>query len=550
MHALALFAAIVPLMAALLLFAPAKAREMALGESMTTRASFEDTACWFPTKSTSGIRCGYLSVPEDWQDPTARQIQLSVVILPGAAAMADQPPLVFLTGGPGQRIGNRQAEDLAYWDYYREVTSWLAGRELVLMAQRGTDETGSNLFCAPLGDPKVYLGASDTAETVTDASETIGAAYTACAEELQDAGFDLGAYNTPNSAHDYEALRVALGYPAWDVYGISYGTRLAMTMMRHHRDGLRSVVLDSVYPPDLADQLLDLSGFNRALEMLTAACAAEPTCAAAYGDLRTKVADVVARLEDTPVTIAIPDAFQTQVLHVRLTSDLFLSMLYFKLYWANDIPSVPRAIAAAHSKDYETMARLLGTDYVFDEDYEGSAHGLQITLTCNDDAAHLPATFYDDQMRDYPLTAPLTRKSVALSPCATWPYEAVDPVEKTPVVSDVPVLLLAGKWDPTTPPAYAEASARTLSNSHTVYAPAVAHGVSGSSQCADDIIAAFYRDPTATPQDCLDPNAALDFSVKDPGTEPETPMPADADPDATKGITTEIDYDLSPATPR
>jgi pimeloyl-ACP methyl ester carboxylesterase len=41
----------------------------------------------------------------------------------------------------------------------------------------------------------------------------------------------------------------ALGYQTYNLYGISYGTKLALETMRVAPDGIRSVVIDGVAPP-------------------------------------------------------------------------------------------------------------------------------------------------------------------------------------------------------------------------------------------------------------------------------------------------------------
>ena len=60
----------------------------------------------------------------------------------------------------------------------------------------------------------------------------------ACIAELEAQGVDRYAYNTAASAADLIDLRRALGYRTWDVYGVSYGARLAQEAMA--RDGGRS----------------------------------------------------------------------------------------------------------------------------------------------------------------------------------------------------------------------------------------------------------------------------------------------------------------------
>ena len=84
------------------------------------------------------------------------------------------------------------------------------------------------------------------------AREQYGPIADACVQQLTATGVDLSQYTTSASANDAVALVKALGYDDYNLYGISYGTRLALEVMRNHPEsGLRSVVLDSTYPPEI-----------------------------------------------------------------------------------------------------------------------------------------------------------------------------------------------------------------------------------------------------------------------------------------------------------
>jgi pimeloyl-ACP methyl ester carboxylesterase len=71
-----------------------------------------------------------------------------------------------------------------------------------------------------------------------------------CRDRLIQEGIDLSAYNSAASAADVNDLRIALGYDQVNLYGVSYGSRLALTVMRDYPGILRSVILDSTYPPE------------------------------------------------------------------------------------------------------------------------------------------------------------------------------------------------------------------------------------------------------------------------------------------------------------
>jgi pimeloyl-ACP methyl ester carboxylesterase len=95
--------------------------------------------------------------------------------------------------------------------------------------------------------------------------------------------------------------------------------------------------------------------------------------------------------------------------------------------------------------------------------------------------------------------------------CDAWPSRPSAPIENAPVASEVPTLILSGRNDPITPPAFAEASGSTLPNSTVVVLPGVAHGALLSTRtCPYDITWAFLRDPHARP------DTACTAEMKDP----------------------------------
>jgi pimeloyl-ACP methyl ester carboxylesterase len=122
-------------------------------------------------------------------------------------------------------------------------------------------------------------------------------------------GVDLASYDTAENASDIADLRTAMGIKEWDVYGVSYGSDLALTLLRDHPEGLRSVVVDSVVPPNL-DNIMDefWPGAAIGYKAVFDACAAQAACAAAYPDLADEFTATVNRFAKEPVTVAAQDA--------------------------------------------------------------------------------------------------------------------------------------------------------------------------------------------------------------------------------------------------
>ena len=96
--------------------------------------------------------------------------------------------------------------------------------------------------------------------------------------------------------------------------------------------------------------------------------------------------------------------------------------------------------------------------------------------------------------------------------CAAWQAGAADPVENQAVVSDIPTLVLSGRYDPVTPPDSGRLAAETLTNSFFYEFPYLAHGAMRSDRCALQIGLQFLDDPTTEPDTlCLDQLPSPDF---------------------------------------
>src|SRR5579885_1781739 len=172
---------------------------------------------------------------------------------------------------------------------------FVGNRDLILVDQRGTGLSQPQLAC-----PEISRAGWQALDRHLSDPATVHLEYgalRACRARLVKAGIDLSAYNTVENAADIAALRTALGYKEVDLYGGSYGSTLALQVMRDHPQGIRSVVMDAVADP-LFDVYNDFipSTWN-ALQRVFKECAAVPSCNTAHPHLRQTFMRAVARLQ-------------------------------------------------------------------------------------------------------------------------------------------------------------------------------------------------------------------------------------------------------------
>ncbi|MEO8084606.1 MAG: alpha/beta hydrolase, partial [Ardenticatenales bacterium] len=471
--------------------------------------------------------CGDVTVPLHHADPRGPTITLAVAVVhrsagasdgAGGAATSsianarDAAPLILLQGGPGASTID------AFFDLALAAPtdrSGLAGireqRDLVLLDQRGTRYGQPALMCPELVDltrktieldldPDVYFALEDDA--VAD-----------CRDALDGQGIDIAAFNSLENAADIPSVAQALGYDRFSVYGVSYGSLLALHLMRQQPPGLESVVLDGVVPPPIDFNQEAPASLNGSLSALFDACAAAPDCKAAYPNLEATLRDTLDRLDDHPARVPVIDPATGIRYRALVDGRSLLDAVHQLLYGGPDLPIVPRMIDAAARGNDGALGEIMGS-YAFDDSL---AEGMYMSTVCSEDGDINPDAVPLDRIRPWLADRLSGDADDILAGCDIWDVPALPAPIDAPVVSDVPTLLMSGRFDPITPPAFAEATARTLSHAQRVVFPAGGHGALGD-PCSNALVAAFLADPTAK----LDTACAADPAAPDFRTPADT----------------------------
>jgi hypothetical protein len=142
-----------------------------------------------------------------------------------------------------------QASPLTVYADHQGRTPYAPSRDVILVDQRGTGRSEPDL-CADLDGAFLDAAVAVATDATDDALAKRLAAYSSCRAEAAARGFDLKDLGTSVTVADFEWVRRALGVERWNVYGESYGTTVAMTLVALNPDTVRSAVLDSIYPPD------------------------------------------------------------------------------------------------------------------------------------------------------------------------------------------------------------------------------------------------------------------------------------------------------------
>ena len=477
---------------------------LAQGNSLLPR--FEAAPCpkLEGAEALADATCGYLVVPENRSRPHGRTIRLMVAKYPARSPEKRPDPVVYLAGGPGD-IAPLEVNGLIAADFIRD-------RDIVVMSQRGTMFSEPTLTCASIDNfARVALGLRFYSEATKRAHL---AATEDCHRKLAATGADLTAYNSTESAADFADLRKVLGHAVWNVYGTSYGSYLAQTIMRDHPEGIRSVVLDSVLPTTYsvpANWWNARAGFNNLFE----ACAADAACNAAHPRLQETFTRLVKKLEAEPLTTTVGDPATGKDIEVMLDGGALVDWLRNQNYAVPLLRAAPNRIdgladgrpasIAAIAQDRAGRAPPPGPNV------PALSYGLAYGVSCREDYPFATpdelAAAGREAFPDYP--ASMQREGVGSwayvnEDCrVVWKVPAAPEAMRQPVASAIPTLLISGSFDTLTSLAGAKAAAVRLSSATIISIPGIGHFVSPNSPCAQRVIVSFLADPAAPDTSCV-----------------------------------------------
>src|SRR5690348_5307764 len=404
--------------------------------------------------ATTAAFCAPFRVPENWDHPDGRQIELKLAIVRSDAELAERDLVVMLAGGPGQ------AATEVYPRAAAGFSSLLKHRNLVLLDQRGT---GSSHPLSCKESPTDF----DTAAVSEIDLDKVRALTRDCVAEITK-NADPAQYTTTAAVRDLEALREALGAPEFDLVGVSYGTRVAQQYLARYPDGVRSIVLDSAVPNDLVLGSEFAQNLDDALKKQFAGCTQTPACAKAFGDPYAKLYQLRDALAAKPVDIELrhPRTFNTE--KKPLTALTLAALVRMFAYSAETSALLPLAIERALGGDYAPL--VAQSEILSDELADLKGNGMQLSVICAEDADLLAPRPEDEHLI---LGDALER--VLLAQCAIWPRGSRPADFHKTVRSDKPVLVLGGELDPVTPPRYGEAIVKGLPNSRLLIAKGQGH---------------------------------------------------------------------------
>ena len=472
-----------------------------LATSAAGAQSLELTDCRIsagPGASSMAARCGTMTRPLDPTGVVPGEIELRVAVVPALNLTPEPDPLVPIAGGPGQ--GSVQFYTAYYWAF-EDVRR---NRDILLIDQRGTGESAT-MDCEFDDD---ILEGEYSVEVTVEYTER-------CLEQLPH---DPRFFTTSVAVTDMEAVRDALGYPALNLYGVSYGTRVAQHFARRYPDSTRTVVIDGVVPPQLSLGPEIATESQKAVDNILARCAEDDACNERFPGVAADFERVVAELRAAPVTIDVPNPSTGRPENLKFGEGELAGAIRLLAYHPNSIALMPLLIHEAGKGNYVPLGSQFMMTMIAMAD--AMSLGMHNSVMCTEDVP-----FYDKSSIDYDGLAASYMGTFQLDAleaiCSVWPAGPVDDEFKVPLATDLPVLLLSGDADPITPPRYADLAAVDLENATHLIGKHQGHGQI-SVGCTPQLVADFIdaADGSGLDATCLERSFVMPFFLDFSGPNP------------------------------
>jgi pimeloyl-ACP methyl ester carboxylesterase len=441
-------------------------------------------------------RCGTLRVPLDREHPKEGSVDLKVAVVAALNRRSTAAPLFLLAGGPGQSA----------MQVYVSLNAVFArinrNHAIVLLDQRGTGYSSLQSCAYP--------------EDWQEPADPLPALRTATLECLAKLGPQVRFYTTGVAVRDLDDIRRILGYEQIELYGSSYGTRVAELYMRRYPSHLRAVILDGVTYPRQAIGLETPQDGERALNLIVARCLQTPDCAATYPQLQDDLTNLLREYGPQKRQVTIDDPNSGLPLEIEFNRRILNAALRLLSYSSVQASLLPALIhGAVHGKLRPLAAQaVMNTRRITDQ----LANGMQYSVICSEDEPYFTAVDRAALAKTYQGTDMIDALHEI---CGLWPRGPVDADLHAPLHSDVPTLLLSGEADPVTPPIDAERAAEGLTQHRHLILKGEGHGQL-STGCMPTLAADFLDDPVPDRLDatCLDRHTPEPFFLSMTGPAP------------------------------
>ncbi|MCB9321381.1 MAG: alpha/beta fold hydrolase [Lewinellaceae bacterium] len=398
-------------------------------EPTQVKTLWKRISCPFDSsKAQLPVICGRLKVPENYNAPEGRSIEIAFMVIKAHKNSDPENPVLFLSGGPGMP-SLYFAETLVTSPLIHDV---VVDRDWVFFDQRGTGRSIPQLYCP------------DDQDNPFDLEK--------CRDNLIEQGIDLSQYNSANSANDMEELRKALCMNQWNLWGISYGSRLAFTMARYYPSSVRAIIHDGPALPEGQELIDDAIGLDVALNKLFTKCAVDSACSSKFPQLRSRFTETLVRLREQPLLVGEQSYNDSKLIY------FIRNWLYPRGYstYEQRIQNLLILMDAAARGDgqlmFETQQKMRkeeGLDKVrpLEPIYAQQSLGQNLSVYCNESKPFESKCEYDKAIANSEIVRSFLPEFGGSSVCDLWPSGQAEQIANSHVYYDGPQLVFTGELD-------------------------------------------------------------------------------------------------------
>lgn len=413
------------------------------------RAVIEPHVFELPNGTKVDAELGSFTVPADRTRSDSGTLTLRFVRFRSTAAQPGSP-IVYLAGGPGgSGIGAASGGRFALFDALRELG------DVIAFDQRGTGRSEPATRCR-----EEYAIPLDVPLDRTRAGAVLSDAVRRCAAALE--AVDTQALNSRESAADLNDLRIALGAKKLTLWGISYGTHLAIAALRDHPDAIDRVILAGIEGPDDTYKLP--SDQQHLLEEI----ARLASHAGVAEDLLASIAAVSRELERDPKRVALTDPRGGAALTIAVGRSDFQSALAEMLTGPDGFAAMPDFVLRLERGDWTALALRAARGRF------GTAPPLMtVAMDCASGISAARASRIAAEAKTTLLGDAINLPFPEI--CASVPFRDLGDGFRAPLVTNVPALLISGTLDGRTRPRQAEELRLTMPNAQHVIIEGAGH---------------------------------------------------------------------------
>lgn len=432
-----------------------------------SRPNYKVTQCPLSFgENQKNIECGILSVLQDDYNVFGQRLAIPIIIVKAKTPKENLAPVIYIHGGPGGGV----LEDLP-----KKLNSPM-GKELIAQDQDWIffDQRGTGLSF-----PKLDCGNIALNDAGPQSMEVVGNLQN-CAEKLKTGGIKFENYNSQYVIKDIKSLNSVLGIRKFNLYGNSYGTRIAMRAADEKLTGLQAILLDSPWPPEASWTAYGPKWVSEAVKLVLENCEIQEKCANQHRGLQTRFYNFMNEIVQNPIT-KNANSYDAKLISQYLMDGLYDGEMVAKM--PNDLENI---INGDYSK-LDEYKKNNGANY--DE-----AH--HIAFLCNEELPFEDPKISLENSKDDPIAMAVAQTMVLyFKTCSSFNNAKPKIVENSAVKSDIPALFMAAGIDPGCPASLSINAVKDFSKGQILIMPFSTHQLAVNSECARNVARKFLTSP-------------------------------------------------------